>query len=226
MLITIPDLLTTEQVLECRKALGATEWEDGRATAGHLAIQAKNNRQLPLDNTIGQQVGELILQALSQSATFISATLPLRVLPPRFNRYEDGGEYGNHIDNAIFGVPGTSQRIRSDISTTVFLCEPDEYDGGELIVEDTYGTHSIKLSAGHAVVYPGTSLHRVTPVTRGTRLASFFWTQSLVREDHRRAMLWELDNTIQSLRRDHPDSPSSARLSGVYHNLLREWSDT
>lgn len=226
MLITIPDLLTTEQVLECRKALSATEWEDGRATAGHLAIQAKNNRQLPLDNTIGQQVGELILHALSQSATFISATLPLRVLPPRFNRYEDGGDYGNHIDNAIFGVPGTSQRIRSDISTTVFLCEPDEYDGGELIVEDTYGTHSIKLSAGHAVVYPGTSLHRVTPVTRGTRLASFFWTQSLVREDHRRAMLWELDNTIQSLRRDHPDSPSSARLSGVYHNLLREWSDT
>ncbi|MBP6020003.1 MAG: Fe2+-dependent dioxygenase [Burkholderiaceae bacterium] len=226
MLITIPDLLPADQVLQCRQALEQADWTDGLATAGHIAAQAKNNRQLPLDHPLAAKIGDLILQALSQNPLFISAALPLRVLPPRFNRYEGGGEYGNHIDNAIFGIPGTSQRVRSDISTTVFFTDPQAYDGGELIIEDTYGRHSVKLPAGHAVIYPGTSLHRVTPVSRGTRLASFFWTQSLVRLDHQRAMLWELDNTIQSLASTDAKSPALPRLSGIYHNLLREWSDT
>ncbi|WP_442597403.1 Fe2+-dependent dioxygenase [Parapusillimonas sp. JC17] len=226
MMIRIPNVLSAEQLRKCRHALEHADWTDGRATAGHVAARAKQNLQLPLDHPVAQQVGELILQQLSQNQTFIAAALPLRVLPPRFNRYEGGGTYGNHIDNAIFGVPGTAQRVRSDISSTLFFSEPDEYEGGELIVEDSYGSHRVKLPAGHMVIYPGSSLHRVTPVTQGTRLASFFWTQSLIREDHRRAMLWELDNSIQSLSSAATDHESISRLTGVYHNLIREWSNT
>ncbi|WP_353149850.1 Fe2+-dependent dioxygenase [Pollutimonas bauzanensis] len=226
MMLKIPDVLTADEVRQCRQALEQADWVDGRATAGHVAVNAKNNLQLPLDHPVAQQLGDFILGILSQNPAFISAALPLRILPPRFNRYEGGGDYGYHIDNSIFGVPGTQQRIRTDISSTLFFSDPDEYDGGELVVQDTYGTHTVKLPAGHMVVYPGASLHRVTPVTRGTRYASFFWTQSLVREDHRRSLLWELDTAIQHVAHTMPDHESMPQLTGVYHNLIREWSNT
>ncbi|HEY9281519.1 MAG TPA: Fe2+-dependent dioxygenase [Eoetvoesiella sp.] len=226
MMLKIPDVLSAEQVRQCRQALEQTDWTDGRSTAGHVAAKVKNNLQLPLDNPVAQQAGDFILNALSQNPTFISATLPLRILPPRFNRYEGGGQYGNHIDNAIFGIPGTQERVRSDISATLFFSNPDEYDGGELVVQDTYGSHSVKLPAGHMVLYPGSSLHHVTPVTRGARLASFFWIQSLVREDSRRALLWELDTAIQNVARSMPDHEAMPQLTGVYHNLIRDWSNT
>lgn len=226
MLNTIPDLLTSTQVQQCRQALEQADWADGKATAGHLAQRAKNNRQLPPDNPVAKQIGNLILDALGNNPLFMAAALPLKVFPPRFNRYENGGHYGNHIDSAILSVPGTPHRIRSDLSATLFFSEPDEYDGGELVIEDTYGTHSVKLPAGHLVLYPGTSLHRVTPVTRGTRLAAFFWTQSLVREDSQRDLLFNLDNNIQQIAQQLPDSPSVPQLMGIYHNLLRQWSET
>lgn len=226
MMLVIPDLLTSDQLRQCREALEKASWEDGRKTAGHVAVHAKANRQLGNDDPLSKQLGDFILERLGASERFMAAALPLKVLPPRFNRYEGGGNYGNHVDNAIFSVPGTPHRIRSDISATLFFSEPDEYDGGELIVEDTYGSHAVKLPAGHMVLYPGSSLHRVTPVTRGTRLASFFWIQSLVREDGQRALLWELDGAIQRITRDTPDSPALAQLMAVYHNLLRQWSNT
>lgn len=226
MMLTIPDVLTPEQIKQCRQALEQADWVDGRATAGHVAVKAKNNLQLSLDHPVAQQLGDFILGILSQNPPFISAALPLRILPPRFNRYEGGADYGYHIDNAIFGVPGTQQRIRTDLSSTLFFSDPDEYDGGELVIQDTYGTHTVKLPAGHMVLYPGASLHRVTPVTRGTRYASFFWTQSLVREDHRRSLLWELDTAIQEVTQSMPDHDAVPQLTGVYHNLIREWSNT
>jgi PKHD-type hydroxylase len=226
MMLTIPDVLNATEVVECRKALEQADWIDGRTTAGYIAAKAKNNLQLPLDHPVGQRWAEHILGALSQNATFVSAALPLRVLPPRFNRYEGGGSYGDHIDNAIFGVRGTQQRVRSDMSATLFLCDPGDYDGGELVVQDTYGSHKVKLPAGHMVVYPGSSLHHVAPVTRGVRLAAFFWIQSLVREDHRRAMLWDLDEAIQRVAQAMPDHESLPKLTGVYHNLIRDWSET
>lgn len=226
MMLKIPDVLTPDQVKLCRQALEAAQWTDGNVTAGHVAAKAKNNLQLPLDHPVAQQLGELILTALSRNPAFISAALPLRILPPRFNRYEGGGEYGFHIDNAIFGIAGTQQRLRTDISSTLFFSDPDEYEGGELVIQDTYGTHRVKLPAGHLVVYPGTSLHRVTPVVRGTRYAAFFWSQSLIREDNRRSMLWELDTAIQRVTASTPDHESIPQLTGVYHNLIREWSDT
>lgn len=226
MLITIPSLLPPNLVDLCRNALEQADWVDGRRTAGHIAVRAKNNLQLPIDHPVGAQIGEVILQALSTNPLFISAVLPLHILPPRFNRYEDGANYGNHIDNAIFNIPGTQQRLRTDVSTTVFLSDPEDYDGGELIIQDNYGEHSIKLASGDAVVYPGTSLHRVSPVTRGVRLASFFWIQSMVRLDHQRTLLYELDNSIQTLAATNPNSETLPRFSGIYHNLLREWSTT
>ncbi len=226
MMLIIPQVLTPEQVREGRQMLEAAQWTDGRATAGHLAAQVKSNLQLPDDHPVARQLGDTILQALGRHPLFLSAALPLKVLPPRFNRYEGGGEYGNHIDNAIFSVPGTPHRVRSDLSATLFFNDPDEYDGGELTVEDTYGEHSVKLDAGDMVLYPGNSLHRVTPVTRGARLASFFWVQSLVRDDSQRALMLELDGAIQQLTRDAPGHPSLSRLTGVYHNLLRQWAGT
>lgn len=226
MLITISNIIEPDQLLQCREALEQAQWVDGRNTAGHIAANVKNNLQLPLDNPIGRDIGQFFLHALNRHPEFVAAALPLRILPPRFNRYEDGQEYGFHIDNAIFGMPDTNERIRTDIATTIFLSDPDDYDGGELVIQDTYGTHSVKLPAGHAVIYPGTSLHRVAPVTRGTRLAAFFWTQSLIRHDHHRSILWELDNAVQDLAQNDPDGQALARLSGIYHNLLREWSET
>ena len=226
MILSIPGLLSPDDLRECRRILTEAAWEDGRATAGHLAVKVKDNLQLPLDSPAAKQLGTLILTRLGQCPLFIAAALPLRVLPPRFNRYEGGGTYGNHVDNALFRLPGEDVYVRTDISCTIFLNEPEEYDGGELVIEDSYGDHHVKLRAGDMVVYPGTSHHRVTPVTRGARLASFFWTQSLVPSEIGRRTLFELDSAIQKLTADHPDHPSVAELTGVYHNLLRQWSVT
>ena len=226
MLLRIPALLTPEEVRHCRQALESASWQDGKTTAGAVAAQVKNNLQLPLDSKTGQQIADLLLDRLGRNPLFMSAALPLKVLPPRFNRYEGGGTYGNHIDNAFFTIPGTAIKVRTDVSTTVFFSDPDAYDGGELIVEDTFGHQSVKLPAGDAIIYPGSSLHRVNPVTRGTRYASFFWTQSLVAPDEQRRLLYGLDQEIQQLTQRHPDDPSLAGLSGTYHNLLRMWSQT
>ena len=226
MMLRIPGLLSPDEVRQCRKALQEASWQDGRATAGHLAAQVKSNLQLPLDSAVGRDVGNFLLDKLGRNPLFMSAALPLKVLPPRFNCYEGGGTYGNHIDNSCFTIPGTAIKVRSDVSTTVFFSDPEAYDGGELIVEDTFGHQSVKLPAGDAIIYPGSSLHRVNPVTRGTRYASFFWTQSLVAPDEQRRLLYGLDQEIQQLTQRHPDDPSLAGLSGTYHNLLRMWSQT
>lgn len=224
MMIRIPAVLTAEEVRDCRSLLEQADWQDGRATAGHQAIRVKSNSQLPLDSPLAQKLGNLILQKLGQCPLFIASVLPLRILPPRFNRYEGGGTYGSHIDNALFPLPGTGDYVRTDISSTLFFSDPDEYEGGELVVEDHYGDHRVKLPAGDMVVYPGTSHHLVTPVTRGARYASFFWTQSMVPSEVQRRTLFELDTAIQRLTADHPDHASIAELTGVYHNLLRQWS--
>ena len=226
MMLSIADVLTPEQVRECRQAFEQASWQDGRLTAGHQAVKAKANQQLAQDDPLVVQIGDFIVQRLGNLPQFVSAALPLKVLPPRFNRYTGGGTYGNHIDNAIFSVPGTPHRVRSDLSATLFFSEPDEYDGGELVVEDSYGSHRVKLPAGHLVLYPGSSLHRVEPVTRGTRYAAFFWIQSLVRDDTQRSLLLELDRAVQALTLEVPESAELARLTGVYHNLLRQWANT
>ncbi|MBP6796515.1 MAG: Fe2+-dependent dioxygenase [Luteimonas sp.] len=226
MLLVIPDLLSPEQTRQCRDALAQADWVDGRGTAGHAALKAKHNLQLAADHPLARQLGDLILEALTASPVFMSAALPLRVLPPRFNRYEGGGNYGFHIDNSVMNVPGAALRIRTDISSTLFFSDPDEYDGGELVIQDTYGEQRIKLPAGDLVVYPGTSLHQVTPVTRGARLASFFWTQSLVRDDAQRSLLYQMDRAIQSLTAKGGSDDEVSTLIGVYHNLLRQWSET
>lgn len=225
MLLAIPDVLSTEQVSHARKVLDAAEWVDGKVTAGHQSAQAKNNQQLPEGSSASQQLGEMILNALGQSPLFISSALPQRVFPPLFNRYTGGQSFGTHVDNAIRQIPGTGHRIRTDLSATLFFAQPDEYDGGELVVEDTYGVHSVKLPAGHLVLYPSTSLHHVRPVTRGARIASFFWIQSMIREDAERALLFDLDVAIQKLNRDHPQDPTAVQLTGIYHNLMRRWAD-
>ena len=226
MLLVIPDLLSPGQTRQCRDALARADWVDGRGTAGHAALKAKHNLQLAADHPLARQLGDLILEALTASPVFMSAALPLRVLPPRFNRYEGGGNYGFHVDNSVMNVPGAALRIRTDISSTLFFSDPDEYDGGELVIQDTYGEQRIKLPAGHLVVYPGTSLHQVTPVTRGARLASFFWTQSLVRDDAQRSLLYQMDRAIQSLTAKGGSDDEVSTLIGVYHNLLRQWSET
>ena len=225
MLLQIPDVLTREQVIHARRLLDAAEWVDGKVTAGHQSALAKDNMQLPEDHPVARQLGDAILAALQRNPLFVSAALPLRVFPPLFNRYQGGQSFGNHVDNAIRQVTGTSLRIRTDLSATLFLAEPSEYDGGELMVEDTYGVHSVKLPAGHLILYPSTSLHNVKPVTRGARIASFFWIQSMVRDDGQRAILFDLDQGIQRLTADHPDHPATVQLTGVYHNLLRQWAE-
>lgn len=226
MVIEIPALLDAAEIAEMRAALAAANWQDGRATAGHRAAGVKQNLQLAIDDPVARRCGNLILDKLGRSPLFAAAALPLKVLPPRFNRYEGGGTYGNHVDSAIFQIPGTQIRLRSDVSSTLFLSEPDEYDGGELIIEDSFGPHHVKLAAGSLIVYPGSSLHRVTPVTRGTRLAAFFWTQSLVASDADRRNLFELDKAVQALTADHPEHPAIDNLTNLYHNLLRQWSTT
>ena len=225
MLLPIPNLLTSEQVLRARSVLDRAEWVDGRVTAGHQSARAKDNMQLPQSSAAAQELGAWILSALEQNALFISAALPARVFPPLFNRYQGGQSFGTHVDNAIRNVNGTPQRIRTDLSATLFLAPPEEYDGGELVVEDTFGTHSVKLPAGHLILYPATSLHHVRPVTRGARIASFFWIQSMVRDDGERTLLFDLDVAIQRLNGNGPEHASAVQLTGVYHNLLRQWAE-
>ncbi len=229
MLITIPDVLTKEQVAEAKALLESAEWVNGNTTAGPQAIQVKNNEQIPEGHPIAKQVGEIVLRALKQNPLFHSAVLPLRIYPPMFNRYAGGQTYGTHVDNSIRQIPGTPVGIRSDVSSTLFFEEPENYDGGELCIDDTYGVHRVKLPAGSMIVYPSTSLHFVTPVTRGTRLCSFFWTQSMVRDDGQRSLLFDLDLGIQRVNREFSESEAglatSIQFTGVYHNLLRRWAE-
>ncbi len=225
MLLPIPDVLNAAQVAEARALLDAAEWIDGRVTAGHQSARTKNNLQLAEGSPTARRLGELILAELQRNPLFISAALPFRVFPPLFNRYEGGQSFGNHVDNAIRHVTGTGHRIRTDLSATLFFAAPEEYDGGELVVEDTYGVHTVKLPAGHLVLYPSTSLHHVRPVTRGARIASFFWIQSMVRDDGQRTLLFDLDSAIQHVGRDLGEHPAAVQLTGVYHNLLRKWAE-
>ena len=225
MLLSIPDVLSAEQVAEARQTLDAAEWVDGKVTAGHQSARAKDNEKLPEGSAAARDLGRTILAALQRNPLFISAALPLHVFPPLFNRYRGGQSFGTHVDNAIRQVPGTPHRIRTDLSATLFFAAPDDYDGGELVVEDTYGLHRVKLPAGHMVLYPSTSLHHVTPVTRGARVSSFFWIQSMVRYDGERTLLFDLDTAIQRLDQDAPDHPAAVQLTGVYHNLLRRWAE-
>jgi PKHD-type hydroxylase len=225
LLLPIPEVLTSEQVAEARRILDAAEWVDGRVTAGHQSARTKDNMQLPENHPAARQLGETILTALGQNPLFVSAALPTRVFPPLFNRYQGGQSFGTHVDNAIRQISATGHRIRTDLSATVFFSQPDEYDGGELIVEDTYGLHHVKLPAGHMILYPSTSLHHVTPVTRGSRLSSFFWIQSMVRDDGQRTLLFDLDTAIQRLNPSKPDDSAVVQLTGVYHNLLRRWAE-
>jgi PKHD-type hydroxylase len=226
MLLAIPNVLSPTQVADARRALEAAAWIDGKATAGHQGARVKDNQQLATDDPVACQVGEVILRALSANPLFMSAALPLHILPPMFNRYSGGQTFGTHVDGSIRIVPGTGQRMRTDLSATLFFAGPEEYDGGELIIEDTYGTKSVKLPAGHMILYPSTSLHQVTPVTRGTRLCSFFWIQSMVRDGGQRAMLFDMDVAIQRLGAENATHPSVVQLAGVYHNLLRHWAET
>jgi PKHD-type hydroxylase len=225
MMLHVPGVLTPNQVAEIRHALAAVDWTDGRATVGVQGAQVKHNRQLPEAGALTRRLGALILQALDLHPLFISAALPLRFVPPLFNRYEGGEHYGLHVDGAVRGVPGTPLRLRTDVSCTLFLCEPDDYDGGELEVMDTYGAHEVKLPAGDLILYPSSSLHRVLPVTRGVRICSFFWVQSMVRDSTRRGMLFELDQNIQRLRERHGDEVEILSLTSHYHNLIRMWAE-
>lgn len=227
MLVTIPDLLTPAEITHIRQRLEGTQWICGRRTAGDQAAKVKNNLQLPVESTDAVELGNIVLGALGRNATYSSAALPLHVLPPMFNRYDEGMDFGTHVDGSIRVIPGTAQRIRTDVSTTVFLSSPEEYDGGELVVHDTYGEKRIKLPAGHAVIYPATSLHSITPVTRGSRWACFFWAQSMVSDDWKRRMLYELDLSIMRIRSLLPDDDEA--VTGIvahYHNLVRQWGTT
>jgi PKHD-type hydroxylase len=225
MLLHIPDVLSAEQVQDTRRLLDNAEWVDGRITAGHQSARAKQNMQLQEDTPLARDLGEMVIRALQDSPLFTTAALPLRVFPPLFNRYRSGESFGTHVDNAVRQVPGTPHRMRTDLSATLFISSPGEYDGGELVVEDTYGVHQVKLPPGHLILYPASSLHHVRPVSRGTRLASFLWIQSMVRDDADRTLLFDLDMAIQRLQADTPDLPATVSLTNVYHNLLRRWAD-
>ncbi len=225
MILDIPDVLSPDQLTKARSILEAAAWVDGKTTAGHQAVHAKDNLQLPVDSPAALEVGDMILRALSANPLFTSAALPLHILPPMFNRYSGGQQFGTHVDGSVRVIPGTGHRIRTDLSCTLFFAGPDEYDGGELIIEDTYGAKSVKLPAGHMVLYPSTSLHHVKPVTRGARLCSFFWLQSMIREDSRRSILFDMDIAIQRLAAEQPTHASVVQLTGVYHNLLRQWAE-
>ena len=223
MLITVPDVLTPEEVAEARSLLDSAEWVDGKVTAGHQSAKAKDNQQIPEDHPVAKQVGDMILRALGQNPLFLSAALPHRIFPPLFNRYTGGQAFGTHVDNAIRQFPGSGGRIRTDLSATLFFEEP------ELCVEDTYGVHKVKLPAGSMILYPSTSLHHVTPVTSGSRLCSFFWLQSMIRDDGRRSLLLDLDVGIQRLGNELAEESvaqeTAVQLTGVYHNLLRQWAE-
>ncbi|MCW2100041.1 UNVERIFIED_ORG: PKHD-type hydroxylase [Pseudomonas psychrophila] len=225
MLIEIADVFTADEVDEMRTRLLAEPWVDGKVTAGQRSARDKFNRQLNEDSALGLLFGQRILARLSENALFMSAALPKRIYPPLFNRYSGGEAFGFHIDNAIRGIKGVRERVRTDLSATLFLTDPETYDGGELVIRDTFGERSVKLPAGHLVLYPGTSVHKVNPVTRGERVAAFFWIESLVREDSQRSLLLDMDVAIQRLNAQQADDESLLQLSGVYHNLLRRWSD-
>ncbi|WP_316214818.1 Fe2+-dependent dioxygenase [Bradyrhizobium sp. SZCCHNR2035] len=228
MLVCIPEVLSKSDVAEFRRIMDAAEWEDGRSTAGAQSAMVKRNEQLPADGEVARALGQRIVSALTKNPRFLSAAIPLQIFPPLFNRYAASGghHFGIHVDNAVRGDPLTGLRIRTDLSITLFLAEPEEYDGGELVIEDTYGSHEVKLPAGDAVLYPSSSLHMVTPVTRGARVASFFWMQSMIRDTHVRSMIFDLDNVIQGLAgRLGRDDPETVRLTGIYHNLIRYWAE-
>jgi PKHD-type hydroxylase len=225
MLLQIPQVLTKAEVAAVRAVIDAAEWVDGNATSGHQSGRAKDNLQLPEDSQAARSQGALVRAAIEKSPAFIAAALPAQVYPPLFNRYAGGQAFGDHVDNAIRRRAGTSFRIRTDLSATLFLSEPDDYDGGDLVIEDSYGVHSVKLAAGDMVLYPSSSLHRVTPVTRGARVSSIFWVQSLVRDDGRRTLLFDMDLGIRALSQKAPDDPAIVSLTGVYHNLLRMWAE-
>lgn len=225
MLIHIPEVLSKAQVAEFRQLLLAADWTDGRATVGPQGALVKQNKQLPVDSPLAKQLGAVILTALYQNPLFMAAAIPLRTVPPLFNSYQGGEHYGLHVDGAIRGLPGSGLSLRTDLSSTLFLSEPDEYQGGELQVMDTFGQHEVKLPAGDLILYPSSSLHQVLPVTRGERVCSFFWTQSMLRNDQQRSMLFELDQTIQQLRSRHGDTAEVLALTGHYHNLVRLWAE-
>jgi PKHD-type hydroxylase len=224
LILHVPKVLTAEQVANARRLLDAAEWVDGKVTAGHQSARAKHNEQIPEGSPAARELGQLVLSGLERNPLFISAALPLKIFPPLFNRYMGGQSFGTHVDNAVRQAHGGGHPVRTDLSATLFLAEPQEYDGGELVIEDTYGAHGVKLAAGDMVLYPASSLHRVQPVTRGARLASFFWIQSMVRDDAERSLLFDLDSAIRRLNSDVPNHPSVVQLTGVYHNLLRRWA--
>jgi PKHD-type hydroxylase len=227
MLIEIPEVLSAIELEQVHQLLADAPWTDGRITAGSQSAQVKNNWQLPEDTPQSQQLRILLLAALNRNALFLSAALPKRIFPPLFNRYQgEHNTFGNHIDNAIRYCSTNDERVRTDLSATIFLADPDSYDGGELVIEDTYGQHAVKLAAGDMVLYPGSSLHRVEPVTRGARVASFFWLESMVRETERRRLLFEMDMAILQLRSTQGDNQATVNLTGCYHNLLRMWADS
>jgi PKHD-type hydroxylase len=226
MLICIPDVLSKTEVAQFRAAMDAAEWEDGRSTAGSQSAMVKKNEQLPPNGELSRKLGGRVIKALAANPLFVSAAIPRHIFPPLFNRYGEGQHFGVHVDNAVRGDHLTGMRIRTDLSVTLFLSEPDEYDGGELVVEDYYRSHEVKLPAGHLVLYPATSLHTVTPITRGMRVASFFWLQSMVRDAHARSMIFDLDNAIQSLvKRLSRNDAEVVKLTGLYHNLIRYWAE-
>ncbi len=227
MLLTIEGVLAPEEIAQAQKLLQGVAWEDGRPGAGEQARQVKNNQQLPHDSAPARAIREMVLQGLERQPKFFSATLPKRIFPPRLNRYGGASNaYGNHIDGAVRYLPDTGQRVRTDVSCTLFLNDPQDYDGGELCLADTYGEQTVKLPAGDLVIYPGNSLHQVKPVTRGHRLACFFWIESMVRSDEQRRLLYELDMNLLAIRQQRGESEETTALTGVYHNLLRMWADT
>lgn len=226
MMLHIPAVLSIEEVNYLRRRLETTDWVDGKQTVGAQGAQVKQNRQLPEHAEISLELGKIVLAAVNKHPLFFSAALPLRIVPPLFNAYAGGEHYGLHVDGSIRQVPNADYSLRTDVSSTLFLCDPDEYEGGELEVVDTYGAHEVKLPAGDLILYPSTSLHQVKPVTRGVRVCSFFWTQSMIRDDARRGMLFEMDQTIQTLRSKLGDSAEVLSLTAQYHNLVRMWADT
>jgi PKHD-type hydroxylase len=223
MQVHIPQVLTAQEVGHCRAVLDRAQWVDGKVTAGHQSARAKNNLQIPESAPEARQLGAMILRALERNPLFMSAVLPDRVFPPLFNRYDAGMHFHAHVDNAVRQIPGSDLRVRTDVSATLFLSDPTDYDGGELVIEDNFGTHRVKLPAGDMVVYPSSSLHRVEPITRGSRWASFFWIQSMVRDDAARTLLFDLDSAIQNVAGTMPDHGAVVQLTNVYHNLLRRW---
>jgi PKHD-type hydroxylase len=225
MLLHIDSVFTSQEAAAMRASLDQADWVDGRVTAGYQSARTKNNLQMPQNHPLAIELSDRVLHRLEQNQLFMGAALPTKVFPPLFNRYDGGHAFGTHVDNAIRQVPGTPHRVRTDLSATLFLTEPQDYDGGELMIEDNYGTQSVKLPAGHMVLYPATSLHHVRPVTRGARISSFFWIQSMIRNDGERTLLFDLDMAIQRLAGENPDHPSTVQLTGVYHNLIRLWAE-